>query len=189
MFRLNLPLQRTFLMPPLALTLVLSLVMLLPATLQQWFFLVREDAHFHALFTSQLIHHSWGHLALNLGGIWLWWALFAESVPRLRYWFALPMIMLLSSSAELLFNSNFTLYAGFSGTLYGLYAYSGAVELCQKKLIGSLVLLGVVVKLIVDFSGATQAVGLALFAHLGGVVAGLFLAIFWSIYGRNNASK
>ncbi|WP_417687656.1 rhomboid family intramembrane serine protease [Pseudidiomarina sp.] len=177
MLRVQLPLSVTFLLPPIFLSLILTGVMLLPTHIQQELFLSSTDFQLFTLLSAQLLHHDWAHYGLNMGGIWLWWALFAESIPKLRYWLGLPVIMVFSSAAEFLFNSNFSLYAGFSGTLYGLFAYSGVSELRQKKWIGSLVFLGVLVKLTIDFSLPEVSAGLALFAHVGGVVAGGVLAL------------
>lgn len=180
MFRLQLPLSPSFVIPPVVLAVILTGAMLMPADVRQALLLSRTDVHWYTLITAQLLHHSWSHLALNLAGILLWWSLFAESVPRLRYWLLLPLVMVVSSFAELTLNNNFNVFAGFSGTLYGLFAYSGVIELRQRKLIGSLVLLALIAKLIFDFTYPHYAIGVAVNAHLGGVAMGSAIAFLRS---------
>ncbi|WP_258807377.1 rhombosortase [Pseudidiomarina sp. CB1] len=176
MFRLQLPLSPTYVIPPLVVAAILAGAMLLPADVRQTLLLSRTDFHWYTLFSAQLLHHSWSHLALNLGGILLWWALFAESVPRKRYWLLLPLVMLVSSLAEWVFNGEFSVFGGFSGTLYGLFAYSGVIELRQRKFIGSLVLVALIAKLILDLLYPQYATGVAVNAHIGGALVGSIIA-------------
>ncbi|WP_258239898.1 rhomboid family intramembrane serine protease [Pseudidiomarina homiensis] len=176
MFRLQLPLSPTYVIPPLALAVILACAMLLPADVRQTLLLSRTDFHWYTLFSAQLLHHSWSHLALNLGGILLWWALFAESIPQKRYWLLLPLVMVVSSLAEWALNGEFSVFSGFSGTLYGLFAYSGVTELRQRKLIGSLVLVALSGKLIFDLLYPQYASGVAVHAHIGGALIGSAIA-------------
>ncbi len=188
---LHLPLQPRAVLPTLSLMLVLVVVMLFPDAWQQALKLDRsaviEGQSLWQLFSGQLVHHDWGHLLLNLLGLLVCWALFIDHQQGWRRWLGMPLIMFSSSLAQIYFDPQVRFYAGFSGTLYGLFAFCALSDTLHKRWLGALVLVGVCGKVVYDIVTLPELSGLAFAAHAGGVVAGLLLAFLCKILTLNHS--
>lgn len=130
--------------------------------------------------SSQLMHHDQPHLWFNLAGLWMAWLLFPEQLRRNRNWWPLLPILLGVSAGQYWLASPTALYAGFSGTLYGLFTWAALTDslhskLSSKRWISIIVLAGVVLKTTLDFVVPHFADGIAIYAHLSGVVSGIVL--------------
>jgi rhomboid family GlyGly-CTERM serine protease len=183
--RLHLPVSRALVLPTLALLCVLTLIYLLPDTLR--LLLAWDRAAIQAgapwrVLTGQFVHLEPGHLALNLLGAGLAWLLFAEHMPGWRY---LTVVLTVAAGAGLglyAFAPQVHHYAGFSGALYGVFAWGAVQDIRRKIALGWLVLVVVVAK-----AGYEQWAGpiplgsrtpddLAVAAHFYGAATGLLLA-------------
>lgn len=129
------------------------------------------------LVTAQFMHHNPPHLWFNLAGLWLLWLLFPQQWQRSKDWWVLLPIGLVSSLCEVVLGPAEHVYAGFSGALYGLYCYAAWHDALQQQWIGKLVLIGLLLKLVVDFFQPAGTEQVAVFAHLGGVVAATVLIV------------
>tara|TARA_Y100001973_G_scaffold68833_1_gene100439 strand:+ start:91 stop:672 length:582 start_codon:yes stop_codon:yes gene_type:complete len=191
LFGLSIPSQPRAVFPTLSVMLLLTLIMLLPAATQQALKLDRESflagEQLWQLLTGQLVHHDWQHLGLNLLGLLVCWALFIDHQQGWRRWLGVPLIMLSSSLAQVYFDPQVRFYAGFSGTLYGLFAYCALTDTLQKRWLGALILIGVCGKVVYDIFTLPELSGLAFAAHAGGVVAGLLLAFLCKILTLNHS--
>jgi rhomboid family GlyGly-CTERM serine protease len=182
---LELPGSPALVAPTLVLLGVLALVYLLPEPLR--LLLAWDRAAIHAgepwrLLTGQFVHLGAGHLLLNMLGVGLAWLLFAEHMPGWRY---LPVVVIVAAGAGVgmyLFAPQVHYYAGFSGALYGMFAWGAVQDIRRKVPLGWLVLIVVVAK-----AGYEQWAGpiplggrapdnLAVAAHFHGVATGLLLA-------------
>lgn len=139
--------------------------------------------------TSQLMHHDQAHLWFNLAGIWIAWLLFPEQLRHNRDWWPIAPIIIAVSAGQYWLAEPTVLYAGFSGTLYGLFAWAAVkdsllLRQSPKHWISVLVLLGIVLKTLLDFSVPALAEGLAIYAHLSGVVCGMVLALLGCAQGK-----
>ena|SRR5690554_4430892 len=139
--------------------------------------------------TSQLMHHDQAHLWFNLAGVWLLWMLFPKQLQRSRNWWPVLPILLAVSAGQYWFAPTNELYAGFSGTLYGLFAWAALsdsllIKQAKHHWIGVLVLAGIVLKTVVDFTVPSMAEGLAIYAHLSGVLGGLLLVFLSCAQGK-----
>lgn len=130
--------------------------------------------------TSQLLHHDQPHLWFNLAGVWMLWMLFPEQLRRTHDWWPLlPILVAVSAGQYWLAPSN-VVYAGFSGTLYGLFTWAALtdsflIKQAAKHWISVLVLAGILLKTVVDFALPSWAEGVAIYAHLSGVISALLL--------------
>lgn len=187
----QIPTSRDAITPTLSVMAILTLIMLLPGAWQDALKLNRhavlEGQHLWQLITGQLVHHSWSHLALNLLGLMVCWALFIDHQRGWQRWLGVPVIMLSSSLAQIFFDPDVRFYAGFSGTLYGLFAYCALIDVLNKRWLGLLILAGVIGKVIFDLIYLPELSGLAFAAHTGGVVAGLVLAFLCKILTLNHS--
>lgn len=179
------PITTRSLVPSIALSLILIVVMLLPSAWQQALTLY-PNALFDApwqLLTGHLVHMDWSHLGLNIGGLWLWWLLYIEHFARYpKRWLWLLPIALCSSVSQLTLDAASLYYVGFSGTLYGLFAAGIVLDLAPsetklKRVTSALIGIALIALLISDWHNQVMAMGIALAAHLGGVVGGMTLAL------------
>lgn len=191
LFGLTIPTSREALLPTVSVMVLLTLIMMLPNAWQDMLKLNRhgviEGQHLWQLFSGQLVHHNWPHLGLNLLGLLVCWALFIDHQSGWRRWLGVPVIMLSSSLAQVYFDPDVRFYAGFSGTLYGIFAYCALTDVLQKRWLGALILIGLVGKVVVDLIYLPELSGLAFAAHTGGVVAGLVLAFLCKILTLNHS--
>lgn len=115
----QIPTSRDAITPTLSVMAILTLIMLLPGAWQDALKLNRhavlEGQHLWQLITGQLVHHSWSHLALNLLGLMVCWALFIDHQRGWQRWLGVPVIMLSSSLAQIFFDPDVRFYAWLLG--------------------------------------------------------------------------
>ena len=183
---LNIPLNRTYTLAPILVSVLLLAIFLLPEALL--FQLTYERPHIQAgqwwrLLTGQFVHLSWGHLAINIAGIWVMYLLYAEHAAGWRYIAVVGLLALASNLGMYWFAENITYYVGFSGVLYGLFAWGALRDVQQRIKLGWLLLVGIVLKVTWEYCYGPVSVGpataddLAVAAHFYGVVGGLLVAI------------
>ena len=81
-----------------------------------------EDGQLWRLVTGHLVHLGWWHLALNLVGLGLMWALFAAQYSW-RQWLLIVAVSMAAIDAGLyLFSPELQWYVGLSGVLHGVMA-------------------------------------------------------------------
>lgn len=182
---LDLPDSRELVAPTVGLLCVLALVYLLPEPLR--LLLAWDRVAIHAgepwrLLTGQFVHLGAGHLLLNMLGVGLAWVLFAEHLPGWRYPSVVVIVAAGAGLGMYAFAPHVHYYAGFSGALYGMFAWGAVQDIRRNVPLGWLVLVVVVAK-----AGYEQWAGpiplggrtpdnLAVAAHFHGVATGLLLA-------------
>lgn len=85
------------------------------------------------LFTGNMVHLGWVHLAHDLAGLFLIWFCF---FPRLseRAWLALVIASMLGVGGGLyVFSPHVAWYVGLSGVLYGLFAAAAVSEWPRRR--------------------------------------------------------
>lgn len=135
------------------------------------------DGAWWQLITSQLMHHDAPHLWFNIAGIWIAWLLFPEQLKTPNDWLMVVPILLASSAFELIGAPTYEVYAGFSGALYGVFAYAALQDALKKHWIGGIVFVGLIIKIILDLDQPEHGDVVAVYAHIGGAVAGI-IAVF-----------
>lgn len=178
--KFRLPLSKATLVPAITVSLLMAgLFYLVPG----WFEVLVferdkvEQGQWWRLLTAQLMHFDEPHLWLNVLGLWLWWLLFIEYLPRWRTWLWLLPVMVISSLGHLLGEPDITYYAGFSGTLYGLFAYGSIRDILAGRYSGWLILVAILGKNIYDLFYPPLASDVAVPAHLAGIAAGAVIAM------------
>ncbi len=82
--------------------------------------------------TGQLVHLGWLHLALNLAGLGIIWALFGR-ILSVRQWLTTILACAAGVSLGLLcFSPDLEWYVGLSGVLHGLLAAAALVQLLRR---------------------------------------------------------
>ncbi|HET8816356.1 MAG TPA: rhombosortase, partial [Pseudidiomarina sp.] len=125
------------------------------------------------ILTGALVHHDQPHLWLNILGLWLWWLLFIEHLPTWRDWLWLPVLLLSSTLAMFWLDPQTQVYAGFSGALYGLYAWGAVADTFLRRWSGTAIGIGLLVKCTYDTLYLPSTTDIAFMAHWGGIVAGI----------------
>lgn len=185
-FLKSLPLAKQYTVPPFAVVLVLLLVFILPEPVKLLLTYERElidQGQVWRLLTGQWVHWGFGHFAMNVAGVYLLWLLFAEYAQGSRYTLAIMGVALSSNLGMYLFDTQVAYYVGFSGTVYGLFAWGAVQDVRCKAPFGWLLLISVCAKVAYDmFVGAVSLGGtgadvLAVSAHFYGVLAGVALGL------------
>lgn len=136
------------------------------------------------IITGNLAHTNLWHLLLNLSGLAVLYSLFRE---YLTGW-CLPVLMLLLGTAVGLgiwwWCPQTQWYMGLSGALHGLFVWGAVQDIRHRRHSGWLMLLGIVIKLGLDFYSAGESPVAVLIgarvhieSHLIGSVAGLLLGL------------
>nr|WP_050719957.1 rhombosortase [Aeromonas tecta] len=136
------------------------------------------------IITGNLAHTNGWHLLLNLSGLAVLYSLFREYLTGWR----LPVLLLLLCSAVGLgiwwWCPQTQWYMGLSGALHGLFVWGAVQDIRHRRHSGWLMLLGVAIKLGLDFYSAGESPVAALIgarvhieSHLIGSGAGLLLAL------------
>lgn len=170
----------------LAVAALLVLVQLLPASWQAQLSYQTQALNQHEywrLLTGQLVHLRWEHLAFNLLGLVVIGLLFSRHIGSHRFLPALLACMLGSNLGMWLADPQITHYVGFSGVLYGLFAWGACWDVLTRQRFGMVLLALVLAKTTYDYvNGATfvalsDAGQVAFSAHFYGVIAGVLVAI------------
>lgn len=135
------------------------------------------------LLSGHLVHLGWTHLALNLAGLALIWALVGRRLQGWAWCVALVVCALVISIMLYLRDADLTWYVGLSGVLHGLLVLGALASLSGERRFALLLLVAVAGKLAWEQvtgsdSGTALLVGGAVIvnAHLYGALAGLACA-------------
>lgn len=137
------------------------------------------------LLTTHFVHLGWWHCLLNVGGL-LVWSMLAQRAGLRRH-FAVLLLVCMLTGVGLLLVPRVHSYAGFSGVLYGLFAWSFAARwrAGEKVYIVGLALLGA--RIAWQIAGPPSHQEEALIggtvlgeAHLIGACAGLLMAVVFA---------
>lgn len=170
----------------LAVAALLVLVQLLPASWQAQLSYQTQALNQHEywrLVTGQLVHLRWSHLAFNLLGLAVIGLLFSRHIGSHRFLPVLLLCMLGSNLGMWLADPHITQYVGFSGVLYGLFAWGARWDVFTGQRFGKLLLVLVVVKTFYDYISGTTFIALsdasqvAFSAHFYGMLSGVLVAI------------
>ena len=137
------------------------------------------------IITGNLAHTNGWHLLLNLSGLAVLYSLFREYLTGWR----LPVLLLLLGTAVGLgiwwWCPQTQWYMGLSGLLHGLFVWGAMQHIRSRRYSGWLMLLGIVIKLGLDFYSAGESPVSALIgarvhieSHRIGSAAGLLLGLF-----------
>ncbi|MCC5855315.1 MAG: rhombosortase [Idiomarina sp.] len=177
----RLPTEPRYTMPPLLVALLLVLIFVLPESLLFQLTYERSlilEGQWWRIISGQWVHLSWSHLLMNLLGILLMWFLFAEHAVGWRY---VPVVIWIGAGANLgmlVTSPEIGYYVGFSGVLYGMFAWGACHDIDRKVRFGVGMLLGMSLLVTWDYfwGTPTSALDLAVAAHFYGVIAGVLLA-------------
>lgn len=145
------------------------------------------DGELWRLLTGHFVHLGWSHTALNLAGLGLVWALFAQT---LRGWRGLWVLFVsfVAIDADFLLNEpQLVWYVGFSGVLHGLFTAGVVASLIAREretwLLAALLVVKLAweqllgpVPLTAQLAGGPVVESAHLYGALGGLVAALLLA-------------
>ena len=146
------------------------------------------------LLTGHLVHLGWGHLWLNLSALFLIGLLFEDLLSPWE-WLGTTIAAALAIDLGLyLWDQHVVWYVGLSGLLHAVVAAGTVRLLSERATIGTLLALGLVVKLAweqasgpIPFSEASSGGPVVVAAHLYGTVAGLGVAAVPAMVRRRRA--
>lgn len=131
------------------------------------------------LVSGHLLHSNAAHLWMNVGGLWLIFALFQPCYTR-AIWLVTLMSCLFVGLTMFLWVEATDRYVGLSAVLHGLFTWGALKDIEQQRYSGWLLLIGVVIKVgwenLFGASADTAALieaKVAVESHLLGVLAAL----------------
>lgn len=143
------------------------------------------------LLTAHVVHLGWMHLALNLAGLGLIWALFGRRLEPWAWAVALVVCALAVSLGLWWHDTDLAWYVGLSGALHGLLVLGALAALKAERRMALLVLAGIALKLGWEQysggdTGTAALVGGAVIvnAHLYGALGGMLCAPLLAVAHR-----
>ena len=182
---LNLPLQPRYVLPPLCLIVLSTLLAWLGMNNELEFNRpLIEQGQLWRLFTSQFVHANWAHLGLNCAGIALIWLLHGEYTTPKQYSFNIALLALWCGLGVYWFCPTITIYTGLSALLHGVIVWGAIKDVTVGLKSGYILFIGVWIKLILEqVNGPSAEIGqliqstVAVDAHLIGAIGGVLLAV------------
>ncbi|MEW8383895.1 MAG: rhombosortase, partial [Candidatus Thiodiazotropha taylori] len=145
------------------------------------------------LITAHLVHLGWGHLTMNLLGLWMVWGLLLNNLPAQRCGLILLLITLITSTALWFFSPQLVWYRGLSGALHGLLIWGLLKQMKQEPLLSVSLLIAVLVKIAWEQwqgplpGSESMADGPVVVAsHLYGALSGMLVWLIGSIRFPSN---
>ncbi|MES9941267.1 MAG: rhombosortase [Candidatus Thiodiazotropha sp. 6PLUC2] len=135
---------------PLAISLVCLGLALFSATLSELLQYHRgeiDNGEWWRLLTAHLVHLGWGHLLMNLIGMWFIWYLFLTN-SRICWCSYIFIPLIIGTSAGLwFFTPELIWYRGLSGALHGLLIWALLRHFSSEPRLSAALLLGLVIKI------------------------------------------
>ena len=188
-------------MKPLIKTvLILSLILLFLQFFQDTLVFKRDNINqgeVWRLFSGNLVHSNFPHLALNVTGLVICGFLFFDYISPQKFLVSLVFLSLCVGFGIYFFSPALMWYAGISGALYGLFIVGGFFAIINKDFVTGIPLVVFIpIKIAWDlFHGGNQSsaeligVPVATEAHLYGMLGaftiGLFLLLQWRRQSKN----
>ncbi|WP_413112011.1 rhombosortase [Thaumasiovibrio sp. DFM-14] len=176
----------------LCLFTVLLILMQFPA-INEWAYWQRESielGQWWRILTGNFTHTNLWHLGMNVIAFWLISHIFREYISPYHYTILIQLISAIIGLS--LFITDIELYAGFSGTLHGLFAWGAIKEIQHKYAGGWLMLVGICLKVGMEFyTGGSAATAnlinarVAIEAHAMGMISGIILSLITKVHTRN----
>ena len=170
--------------PVLILMLVMGAIQLAGPELYRYQTVLIHQHQWWRFFSGHWVHANWTHYALNMVGFALCVAL-TEPGWKITQWSW--RILLLSSGISLAFwwlQPQIGWYVGFSGVLFGLYVLCAINSWPKQRMMSSLLLTVVGLKIILDSWSSvkitsTELIGIPVLveAHLYGVISALVIVL------------
>ncbi|MES9850772.1 MAG: rhombosortase [Candidatus Thiodiazotropha sp. L084R] len=135
---------------PLTITLICLALALFSETLTeslQYHRIGINNGEWWRLLSAHLVHLGWGHLWMNLIGLWLIWSLFINHTQI--YWCTFIFIpLIIGTSAGLwFFTPELIWYRGLSGALHGLLIWALLRRFKSEPLLSAGLLLALAIKI------------------------------------------
>lgn len=182
--------MRTRYFIPIVIAIIVTTIAIIGSDAAQWLRYDREAiqaGQLWRLLTAHFAHLGWSHLAMNLAGLALIWALFGGHIPT-RRWLVLLLAGCVGTSVLLLvFNPQLRWYVGLSGVLHTLFIAGCLADLKHHRWDTWALLILVIAKLGYEQlwgpmpgSESTAGGNVIVDAHLYGAVLGfVVMAVLW----------
>lgn len=161
------------------------LLMLLPESIRELLYLdiaQIKKAHYWRLISGHFVHYSWAHWAVNAAGIIIYLLFFQRQNKPLLF-FTLCFLIVFISAGLIMYSRQLTWYAGLSGVLTGLFAYSAITHFRREKLLMPIIFTGMVAYASYQLAqgelaaSALYAIHTSSYAHALGLLGGTLAAI------------
>ena len=187
------PLRSHYLIP-ISIAIIVTVIALIGSEATEWLRYDRNALQTGELWrgiTGHLTHLGWSHLAMNLAGLALIWAIFGNHISA-RRWLVILFVGAVGTSALLyLLNPQLRWYVGLSGILHTLFIAGCVADLKYHRWDNRILLVLVLVKLLYEqiwgpMPGSESTAGgkVIVDAHLYGAVFGFLTMGFYALIDR-----
>jgi rhomboid family GlyGly-CTERM serine protease len=170
-------------------TIIISILLILLQFMQSDLLFLRENiqqGEFWRIWTGNLIHSNYYHLALNLAGFWVFVLLFKDLMNLTQFLLSLTLLISGVGFGLYFLNPELYWYAGLSGALYGLFIIGAIYALIDKDYTTGLSILIIIpAKIIWDHThnGGQENAGLigvpvSTDSHIYGIVSAFLIGAF-----------
>jgi rhomboid family GlyGly-CTERM serine protease len=188
-----LPLRHHFLIP-IGIAIIVTVIALIGSEASQWLRYDRiaiQDGQLWRIITAHLTHLGWSHLAMNLAGLALIWAIFGNQISTGR-WLVIFLLGAIGTSVLLyIFNPQLRWYVGLSGVLHTLFIAGCLADLKHRRWDSRILLALVIAKLVYEqawgpMPGSESTAGgkVIVDAHLYGAIFGFLIMGFYMLKDR-----
>ncbi len=155
-----------------------------------------QEGSLWLLISGNYVHLGWGHVFLNLAGLFMVWWFFNGDFKQHEWLLIFLVSSLFVTCGLYLFNPHLVWYVGLSGLLHGLFLAGGLRLLATEFKFAAVLIISIVGKLMYEqwmgslpgtseMSGGPVVVNSHLFGAIGGVVS---FAMFW-VMGKLSGSN
>ena len=152
------------------------------------------------LISGNYVHLGWGHVILNLAGLFMVWWFFIGDFKQYEWLVIFLVSGLFVTCGLYLYNPHLIWYVGLSGLLHGLFLAGGLRLLATEFKFAAVLIIAIVGKLMYEqmmgslpgtseMSGGPVVVNSHLFGAIGGVVSFVLLWIVGKLGGTKNAGE
>lgn len=140
------------------------------------------------LISGHALHLSWSHMWMNLAALVLTGLIFKNLYSEKVWWLLCGVSVLGVDLGLLLLDPEIVWYVGLSGALHGVFAGLAVLYWRTTGIKGSMLLLGIIIKLVVEqwggaLPGSAELSGgrVIINAHMYGAIAGILAALLMKI--------
>jgi rhomboid family GlyGly-CTERM serine protease len=179
---------------PISIAIIVTVIAFIGSDASLWLRYDREALQAGQLWraiTAHLTHLGWSHLAMNLAGLALIWAIFGSHIGSRRWWVVLLVGAAGTSALLYVFNPQLRWYVGLSGVLHTLFIAGCLADLKHHRWDSRILLVLVIVKLLYEqiwgpMPGSESTAGgkVIVDAHLYGAIFGFVTMGFYALSDR-----
>lgn len=149
--------------------------------IEQGALIAHNPAQVYRIFTAMFLHAGWAHIGLNMLSLYFIGVITERFFGTRKFLVIYFASGILAGAAQAVLTPS-ALTLGASGAIFGVFGALGAVALLQRRSGapgGSSLLTQWVFFLVINLVFDLSATGIALYAHIGGLIVGILIGLYY----------